>query len=539
MTPDELTQERFRELVRLALEPVRAEEAALRDELLDARLDAMPEGERPTDDERADLDSRLAGAMAEERVVEVERGEHPLVHVRRLDGRGARELLEKLWPRIAGEWQAHRAPVVAARLTLDDERARDDRDGRRARDPEAVARLATAVRAPLDELLTATGDGDDATARAVDWLKSWGVNNADAMKGKRRLADLVDRPLMLARVIAGRLWPDVRERLVEEGTPAVIQPFVTGVLKAARHAQRTLPLEGKSEWEISNGKGKDRVVVARLVPPVINGKVLWCNQEALRSLPMHMLLRWLVATGHRQRFVDHEPLFDRIEVEGGWTEVARRLGKTSKRAAEKIHDAAHALTQLRLPENTTWTGQMFSVYEDKTATGRHRRRMTLSLFGPLRPGYVFDQLKDHRTASDKWLVPVPVPERLPAMIGREADYGSQAGLQMLTMREFRTKAEDLCTDDAVTIDAAEWRRLAEEAELPRKMMTEVLDAWVSGQGRTPGERFLVRRGTDRFDLAEPFERERNHIVSAGEAQLRGRKDRQAFKRRQARVAKPK
>ena len=55
MTPDELlTQERFRELVRLALEPVRAEEAALRVELLDARLDAMPEGERPTDDERAD-----------------------------------------------------------------------------------------------------------------------------------------------------------------------------------------------------------------------------------------------------------------------------------------------------------------------------------------------------------------------------------------------------------------------------------------------------------------------------------------------------
>jgi hypothetical protein len=164
---NELTHEKFQELVRPFLEPVLAEEAALRDELLDARLDAMPEGERPTGDERADLDSRLAGAMALDRVVVVEKTDPPVVHVRSLDARDARELLEKLWPRIAGEWQAHRAPVVAARLTLDDERARDDQDGRRARDPEAVSRLATAVRAPLDELLTATGDGDGATARAV------------------------------------------------------------------------------------------------------------------------------------------------------------------------------------------------------------------------------------------------------------------------------------------------------------------------------------------------------------------------------------
>jgi len=544
--PAELTIDEFRELVRLALEPVRAEEATLRAELLDARLDAMPEGERPTDDERADLDSRLAGAMAEERVVEVERGEPPLVHVRRLDALDARALLEKLWPRIAGEWQAHRAPVVAARLTLDDERARKDRDGRRASFPEAVPRLAAAIRGPLDELLKATGDDDGATTRAVEWLKGWGLADADVLASKRygaRMADPVDRPMMLANVVARRLWPDVRERLAEESAPAVVSRLITDI-QGARYAQKTLPFEGAGYYDLKGGpKHHEPKLVGRLVP-TIDPRVLSCDPLALQSLTTGQLLRWLVWSGWRQRFVERMPDPSLIIVERGWTGLARQLALKGKKAADEVYASVAALAEFRLPLSPTLNeahnySRLLTIDGERKARGRQAGELRLALLGPLRPGYVFEQLKDHRIPEDKRLVPMPLPEQLPAMIGKEANWGSQGSLQLLTMRELRRYAEKLFEEGGVQFSTKAWHDLADEAHLPKRMVPDVLDAWLSGQGRRPGPRFLVRSGPDRFDLAPEFAKERDLILSAAEAQIRGRNDRQAFKRRQARATKAK
>lgn len=491
---------------------------------LDDRLGEMDPDARPADDaQRADLERRLYAAVPlatfspdawfvldEPRKVALD---HPDDHGEGYgEGRAfsvhpRAEALARAWPAVVRTWQIERAPGVAARLALDND------DDACAREKSALQVLTNAVAEKLRDPRDVPTDLDGLLAMLRRAGLTAAAKDVEKGAGWDVLANPAVGPLWVAKVLAAALWDDRVRRIVETGqTPGIIAPTLTK-LASVRHArQMGLPFEGaQAPLEDKNGR-----IVGHLVPTIDDRLV---NVNALRGLTANRLVRGLLDIGFRQRFIDQVPEFARIVLEGGWPRLAEMLGLRGRKAAAEVEAAAYALAALFIDYPTN-RGHVFSVHHHRAA-GQRRAKLEMVLLGPLRPGFVIDELAGHRIAEDKWLVPIPLPNALPPLIGRERDHAAQATLQLLAMREARTRAAELLENDALTIDGRRWRELADEAELPTRLLPEMLDAWTTGRGAAPA--FLTRPGTDRFDLAPAFDRERRAILDAAERQLAGRR----------------
>ena len=110
-------------------------------------------------------------------------------------------------------------------------------------------------------------------------------------------------------------------------------------------------------------------------------------------------------------------------------------------------------------------------------------RLTLTLGDQLLPLYVqcLDKRIQHQREA-RLLVPI-LP--LPPFIGRERDWGPQATLQLLTVREIQSNPGEILSAGGVYIGGRKWADLAAQAGVPRKILPSVIEIWLMGNKQTP------------------------------------------------------
>lgn len=446
------------------------------------------------------------------------------------------------WPAVLSEWLELHAPQKAARAALDDAANGEAKDSLAAM-PGAEGRLelaikelrtdaAKAIKVPSKEGLEALGarNGmfalDAALADFIEglkhpksavtakewrekWRNEWGQSES---KCRERWAD----PLRIPRVLARVLWvlkvrPELEREQGRKDAPGIIVPTVTSLVSLAwRGAQPTL-FGGKADLIDKRGR-----VYGHIDGPTIDQAVI--SLAALGTLNAQRLVRWAICEGYEKRYLRGEADYSVLWIEGGWQAFAKNLGKAAGKAANELRDAAFAMSAIHI-DSPTGRGRIFAVHEHKPRPGRPAR-IEMHLLGPLRPGYVTDELSSLRRAESKRIVPIPMPNKLPPMVGRENEWASQAQIQLLTLRELRTHAEELATNGVVEISERRWRELADEASLPSRLVPEMLGAFVSGNNESPA--FLTQPRGWLFNLADAYEVERKAILAAGKMVTDGR-----------------
>jgi hypothetical protein len=451
------------------------------------------------------------------------------------------------WPEVLRGWLTTNAERLAARAALLSAANQEKNPDALAAEAVAEGRLEQAVRelmpsaikavrVPPREGLEALGGKsmfaldaaladfiagltlNGAREAANDWREKWRADWSQARTpGEPACWERWADPLRIPRVLARVLWTlDVRPKLERElgrkDAAGVIAPVLTSLVSASRRGVQVELFEDKAR--ILDKRGQ--VVGEVRVGPTIDGQVIRLN--ALGTLAAQRLLRFAIWEGYEKRYIREEPNFAELWVDGGWQALAKKFGQTAGKATKEIREAAYALDAISI-DTPRGIGRIFAVHEHKPGPGRPAR-VEMHLLGPLRPGYVTDELALHRLAEDKRIVPVPMPNKLPPMVGRENEWASQAQMQLLALRELRTHAEELATNGAVEISEKRWRELAEEASLPLRLVAEVLGAFVGGNADAPA--FLTRPKGWTFNLADAYGAERKAILSAGTVATRGR-----------------
>jgi uncharacterized membrane protein len=460
-----------------------------------------------------------------------------------------RVTLAYAWLGVLSEWRTTNAERLAARAVLFDES--DDP----AEVPEAEGCLAQAVlglmpdaRAAVRVATDLPGLGEREGMFALDadladfiasqaipgakeaaegWRKKWRADWAQQnTPGEEHWGRWVD-PLRLPRVLARVLWPlkvrpDLERERNRRDSAGVVAPVLTSLVETARVGLAGARHGAQVDWVENSARILDKngraVGELRVQGPTVDGRVI--KLAALGTLAAQRVLRWAIWEGYEKRFIRADPEFSVLTVEGGEGTLAAQFGLKGRKAANSLREAFDAWSAVWI-DTPKGYGRIFAAYHHKPAPGR-AARLEVHLLGPLRPGYVNDELALHRHAEDKRIVPVPMPEQLPPLVGRENEGAPQAQLQLLTLREFRTRAEELAQRGAVEISEKRWRELAEEAALPLRLLADVLNAFSTGRGTTPAPPFLTRSGRNDFGLADAYKRERTAILSAAGKVKRGR-----------------
>jgi len=241
--------------------------------------------------------------------------------------------------------------------------------------------------------------------------------------------------------------------------------------------------------------------------------------SATRSLTAHRLIRWLVCAGYGQRYLTKMRDFRTLRIERGFTGLARALNLHSGKGADELRRALEVLqfAHLRLPHGEI--GGLLTWSLDHPAHGRPSG-LSIVLGDALLPDYVARLPKGGEEARRARML-VPIPNRLPPMVGRARDSAAQAALQLLVMTELRFNATDLVHRGAVEIPKQTWKRLADRAELPNQMLDGVIDRWL-GRG-SDGSAFLSSPSCFSYTLAVPaYGPELRTLVEAGKAEIDGR-----------------
>lgn len=370
---------------------------------------------------------------------------------------------------------------------------------------------------PLDEALAAMVEGFGQTGRKL----AENIRDTTKKKPEERAArwrPLVD-PLRVPRLIAKALWDDVVKPQLERAAsridaPGLSLPVLTNLVRVSRSgAQPTMFDDGRAD--ILDHRGR-RVGSLQLTPTIGSDHI---NLANLGKLSTTRLVRHLLHRTWEQKWIHGLPEADRIDVDGGFPGLAKVLGMKAHKAPEELREAVATLAALRI-DSPTGEGQVFAYWHSK-ATGQRPARLEMHVMGPFAPDYIARSLAGHRrSAQDKYLVPVPLPQRLPPLVGRERDHAAQAFLQVLVLRELRVRAEELREVGSVEIGERQWEALRDEAGVPKATMRDVLAAYPIGNADQPA--FLLSPTQGRYALADAYDQERRSILEAAEAMANGR-----------------
>ena len=240
----------------------------------------------------------------------------------------------------------------------------------------------------------------------------------------------------------------------------------------------------------------------------------------------HLLFRHLILTSHDARLAGH-PDSHIIEADG-WPALARIVrpdisGKQIEAHAKEVRALVYAMAHYRfnLPDKSV--GNLLS-YTERESRGRGgKAHVTISLGAPLLAGYV-DELeqklggpRSHDAREARKLV--PYPRQLPPLYGRSNEHGSQISCALATMAHIRQQARRLADEGSFEMAPDDFTRLADRAQLPRRVHDAVLAVWL--QGTSTAAPFLRRLEADRFDLGEAYQAERAYIEAAGRKEALG------------------
>lgn len=306
----------------------------------------------------------------------------------------------------------------------------------------------------------------------------------------------------------------VRAEATRTDSPGLSMPVMTHFIRAGREGLQLRLDKGPNDAKRAEVRDAHGDVVA-----VVEAETLPA-MATFGSLATQRVVRMVLTRAHRAMWIEQRADPTRDFIEGGWEALALEAGiGTGHWAVHAARESVEALSALTL-SCPAGKGKVFSHFFHHPRP-RQRARVEWTVLGPFAPDYIARELRDHRTARDKWLVPIPLPALLPPLVGRNNEHAAQALLQLLTLRELRVHAEELAAGAGVEITERRWRALAEEAALPAKMIPEVLEAYPRGDGERPA--FVQRKDGWRFDLAEAYARERATIVQGATDAANGRK----------------
>lgn len=366
-------------------------------------------------------------------------------------------------------------------------------------------------------------------------LMGWAIgpvaDEAGALRAIRRLWILWFDPLhhpvpvRFASILARALWTDVVRQRMDIALcpvlPGFVVPNLVGVLVRSSHV-----VDQSGALEVWDGRGKRRASLrAHDDAPQLPENIARAA-TVFHRLSTARLLRWAVHRGWSQRYVEGKRLYNQIEVAHGYSGLARAIGPDSRKHAAQLREGCEFLQHLfmRTPYGE---GGMFNAYLHVARPGRPAI-LEINLTGPLRPGYVNDLNSPGIRSEDRALVPFPLT--LPPLGPREADHAGQAALQVLSLLEFRRRADELNEAGMIHIPRRRWEQLADEAEVPACTLPDVLDRWVAGTSDAPP--FLEREPGDRFTLAPAYARELSTLKGAGRRMRSGAvRGRQSARRR--------
>lgn len=333
--------------------------------------------------------------------------------------------------------------------------------------------------------------------------------------------DWID-PAFLARRLAPALWdgevrPTLEKIAARPDAPGLASAVLTNMLSvSARGTQLTL--DG-NHAEILDAKGR-RIgsINLEIQSPHLRHDQL--SLTVFAKISTQKFVRWFLHRTFNQKWIEEIPNASTVYVEGGYPELARTLGMKGKKSEDDLREAVEAFRAFSV-NTPTGEGQVLGAWLHRSAPGK-RAVLELTAMGPFAPDYIVRELKDAASVSPnaKQLVPVPLPQHLPPFVGRTNEYGAQAHLQLLALREFRTNAPEFVETGAVEVSEKRWRALLDEAGVLKRLLPEILETYPKGDGERPA--FLERDG-DKFSLAAAYETERRSIQVAGESMLSGKR----------------
>jgi hypothetical protein len=303
-------------------------------------------------------------------------------------------------------------------------------------------------------------------------------------------------------------------------------PHLTQLVRASRFGRSSSKLQRRTDGTFDILDDKGRLVAGferpKQLPALANDAGTEKVMAALSRLSIVRVMRWAVWTAYLKRFHTDAENPHVIALPGGIFGLAKVLGlEPTGSTREELVLALEALASIRI--DTPQSEGMVFAWSETKAKGRREAMLEAVVFGPLRPDYIDDDIP---RGDGRKLVPIPLPQHLPALVGRHNDHPAQANLQLLVMRHFRLKARELAERGSVELSRDQLRRLLDESGTPARLLDDVLAAYFSGEGTTPGPRQLVNVGPGVVDLhPDAFGAERASIIAAGQASKRGKANR--------------
>ena len=348
------------------------------------------------------------------------------------------------------------------------------------------------------------------------WAESVPERGANQIRWPRALAQELRR-----RTI--REAGERAERLARNPSAGIAMPYLTQLVSASRFGRSSSKMQRQidGEWAVLDTRGRK---VAWFVPPQLVDDAGTAHiMAALSRLSVTRVMRWAVWTAYWQRFQLERENPHALFMPGGVSGLAQALGlEPSGSTREELVLALEALASIRI-DTPRSDGRVFS-WNERKAVGRRGAVLDAVVFGPLRPDYIDDTTP---RSDERKLVPIPLPEHLPAFVGRSNEHPAQANLQLLVMRHFRKNARHFAEHGSVELSRDELRRLLDESGTSTRLLDDVLNAYFTGEGTAPGPPQLVSIGPGVVDLHPgAFGHERASIIAAGQKSKQGKANRE-------------
>ena len=315
---------------------------------------------------------------------------------------------------------------------------------------------------------------------------------------------------MRVRELAAVVWEDVVGPRLEELAEAKRRPAALQIVvhESAMHfhsrsstydpASRNLTFDGRT-LATAMGASFDLAILER-------------GLGELGSVASHRLFQWQVRTGH-ERYLRGETYPNVLEVDGGWSELARRLGLNPEKTTPNLRAMVYAQAHFRFQFPDGSEGNLLS-YTEKAAKGRNEKaRVVITLGSPLLPSYV------HGLSRAEGRKLVPMLRETPPLYGRPNEHGAQLTMSLAVMARLRAGAREIAEHGGARIDDDAFTQMADVSGLKRKLIVPVRDLWLKGDTRAPP--FLQRNNDGRINLHDHHDVERDFIEAAGKKERSG------------------
>lgn len=282
---------------------------------------------------------------------------------------------------------------------------------------------------------------------------------------------------------ANRRHPGLVLAVADRIQPALVSGATLGDVEG-----ETRPLVG------GTGEPAGTVILSKTgSTPVVDAQALEVLMRGVRSLGLlstHRAVRWIVTTVHDRAAQGDADA--RVIAVRGWSDLAERVGSTSKKDAGHLRDALLLLDRLRfdLPDGSV--GGLLAVRHWRPLKRRgNPHRVEITVLTPLMPNYV-----QGLERGEKRIVPLT---QLPPFVGRAQEHGNQAALQLAVLGEMSRRSQEIPRSGGVRITDAAWDGLAARAGVPSSTLHRVRDRWL--HDGDDGAAFLRAVGRDRYALA--------------------------------------